>query len=974
MSTVDTLALVDTIAPSEFEEPIDQFLDRHLREMPVMRSSDVTEQRARAVAAKLSLPHMGFVLSRARLATLMEPVRGGGVVCMVAGPGYGKTAFIVDLLSSIPGRAVYFSVDEGDSDPVRFLTYLMAGLGMEACGQPEMGSLDWSSPGQPDAAVLDLTAGIVDFISRQAGQSTLIAIDDFHLADSSPQVVIALELIVRGLPPGWTVLVSSRRPVPLRLDGVSLGGRFVQLHARELRLSPGEVAAWASRNWDVQLPPSDARALWRLTQGWPAALVLLGQRLLSGHSNVTRKDIVAVIARGRDLRAYLEQGILSGLDELGARTMLTAGLLPRVMFPRDEAFFSGPVGQAELVLDEFVSRGYLVTRAGRRSYTVHPLVQGFAEREAWQTNETIGLIDRAVAHLEHIGEHHRAVSLYLRAGRFQDAARILRSLILSSSTTAAGSTRDEWLALIPDEIPTDDGVDPWLIVAKARILQAHAGHAQASALYKRAAQLLAARDDKEGLLPVLVSSAFCLSNQGLWEESLAVMKRCRSLARSPRERVEVLVVEGGILVSLCRWDEAVENWEKALALAPTDARETLTRRIHLHRARLFHALGHYRLARLWAERAIENGNCPETFGRAVALSAAGVLASLTGDYDRAARLSTEGQRLVRSRGYALLESSFLLCQAMVALGEWDYRSAVMKIREAQTQAAKAGDTDDSFWAENMLGDLCRCNGNAQRALEHHRAAIDTVDKNRLSFSERMSAAMATGMDLVVLGREAEAQASLEETVRVSRRSGLKSLLAPALFYLGWLHARAGREHEAARSLTEAVRIAEEHDHIHFFCQEAKVATPILALCDRFGAGSFVRERIVIRLPDRLRLYFLALAEGNTYPTDMPLGPPRRLEGIGRIPSRGEGDQPESPATVGMESLTEREREILKMIALGMPNKVIGAKLFISEKTVKTHANHIFRKLSVSSRLQATLAFQNHQRTGATGSVVPRGRR
>ncbi len=671
---------------------------------------------------------------------------------------------------------------------------------------------------------------------------------------------------------------------------------------------------------------------------------------------------------------YLEQGILSGLDESGAQTMLTAGLLPRVIFPRDEAFFSGPAGQAELVLGDFVSRGYLVTRTGRRGYTVHPLVQGFAEREAWRTNEATGLIDRAVAHLEHIGEHHRAVSLHLRAAHFQDAARILRSLILSSPCTAAGSTRDEWLTLIPDDASTHDTVDPWLIVAKARILQAHAGHAQASALYKRAAQLLAARDDKEGLLPVLVSSAFCLSNQGLWEESLAVMKRCRSLARSPRERVEVLVVEGGILVSLCRWDEAVENWEKALALAPEGMKETLTRRVHLHRARLFHALGHYRLARLWAERAIENGDCPGTFGRAVALSCGGVLAGLTGDYERASRLAAEGQRLVCTRGYALLESSFLLCQATVALGEWNYRIAVAKIREAQTQAAKAGDADDSFWAENMLGDLCRCNGNAQRALEHHRAAIDTVDKNRLSFSERMSAAMAMGMDLVVLGREAEAQTSLEETVRVSRRSGLKSLLAPALFYLGWLHARAGREREAARSLTEAVRIAEEHDHIHFFCQEARVATPILALCDRFGAGSFVRDTIVSRLPARLRLYFLALAEGKTYPTDVPLGPPRRLDGPGRAPNGAGGDQPELSVAVGIESLTEREREILKMIALGMPNKVIGAKLFISEKTVKTHANHIFRKLSVSSRLQATLVFQSHQRIGAAGSVAPRRRR
>jgi ATP/maltotriose-dependent transcriptional regulator MalT len=142
---------------------------------------------------------------------------------------------------------------------------------------------------------------------------------------------------------------------------------------------------------------------------------------------VTRKDIAAVIARGRDLRAYLEEGILSGLDEFSSLTMLTAGLLPRVVFPRDEAFFSGPSGQAELVLEDFVSRGYLVARAGRRSYTVHPLVQAFAQRDASQNSEATKLMDRAAAHLEGVGELHRAVSIHLRAGHWQDAGRGLHS-------------------------------------------------------------------------------------------------------------------------------------------------------------------------------------------------------------------------------------------------------------------------------------------------------------------------------------------------------------------------------------------------------------------------------------------------------------------------------------------------------------------------------------------------------------------
>lgn len=59
--------------------------------------------------------------------------------------------------------------------------------------------------------------------------------------------------------------------------------------------------------------------------------------------------------------------------------------------------------------------------------------------------------------------------------------------------------------------------------------------------------------------------------------------------------------------------------------------------------------------------------------------------------------------------------------------------------------------------------------------------------------------------------------------------------------------------------------------------------------------------------------------------------------------------PESP-----ESLTERETEVLKLVARGQANKQIARELFIGEKTVKTHISHILTKLGVRSRTQAAL--------------------
>ena len=844
----------------------------------------------------------------------------------------------------------------------------MTGLGMEVPELQSTLSLGWSERGEGNELVLDMTARLLDFMSTREGKSALVALDDLHLVDTSAEVVRVLELITRGLPPGWTFLLSSRRQMPFALDSVDLGGRLVQLQSRELRLTPQEVRAWAGQNWSIQLQPSDARALWRLTEGWPAALALLGQHLLSREGNVSRKDIIGVITRGRELGTYLERHILSGLEPVAAQIMMSAALLNRVTFPRDEAFLPGSAGQAEAILKEFVARGFLVTRAGRQSYSIHPLVRAFALRQAWQSREGVNLIQRAADHLDCVGEHHQAASLYLRAGRFKDAARPIRSLVLSSLNATVNFARDDWLDLIPSN-GQGDGPDPWLLVAKARILQHQAEYKAAAGLYERAARLLSASGDKEGLLPVLMGSAFCLYNQGCWEESLAVMSRCRSLASSQREKVEVLVAEGNVLVSLCRWDEAVEDWEKALALAPTAGRQSLTQRIHFHRARLFYSLGHYYLAKQWLEKAMAGRAGPRNPSYAMALNGATILAYLTGDYALAGRYADECIDLVHTRGYAWVQVSSGLNQAAVAMGGWDYRSAVKKIRDAQTLAAETGDAEACFWAEDMLGDVCRRNKNAKRALEHHQVALEIVEKSRLAAFEKVRALTAVGMDLTVLGRDEDARASLEETVRLSRRWGLMSSLSPSLFYLGWLYAREGREHEAARSLAEAMRVAGEHGHIHFFSQEARVALPILALCDRFETGSFARESIVPQLPERLQTYFRDLTGGRIYPTDVPLGPPRRsLTGEPSIASNGADRRQGAVALAGIETLTDREREILKLIALGMPNKLIGNKLFITEKTVKTHAYHIYRKLGVASRVQATLAFQSYQRKRRAGGA------
>ena len=72
----------------------------------------------------------------------------------------------------------------------------------------------------------------------------------------------------------------------------------------------------------------------------------------------------------------------------------------------------------------------------------------------------------------------------------------------------------------------------------------------------------------------------------------------------------------------------------------------------------------------------------------------------------------------------------------------------------------------------------------------------------------------------------------------------------------------------------------------------------------------------------------------------------------------------------LKQLTEREREILDLLAQGMSNKAIARKLDISYDTVKLHVRHILSKLNLTSRVEAAV-FAVEQRFAPEGQTPPR---
>ena len=116
-----------------------------------------------------------------------------------------------------------------------------------------------------------------------------------------------------------------------------------------------------------------------------------------------------------------------------------------------------------------------------------------------------------------------------------------------------------------------------------------------------------------------------------------------------------------------------------------------------------------------------------------------------------------------------------------------------------------------------------------------------------------------------------------------------------------------------------------------------------------GAAGFLLKESAA---DELEYAIRAAAAGNAY-----LSPKITRQVLDRLPpapTRPTEDQ------VKVDTLSEREREVLIRLAQGLSNAEIGKQLFVSEGTVKTHVYHVFAKLGVENRVQAAMLAQ---RTG-----------
>ena len=191
------------------------------------------------LATKLYIPPLRpYVVSRPRLLKRLNEGMYRKLILISAPAGFGKTTLISAWLVDCKRPTAWLSLDRGDHDPARFLTYLVAALQTIAptLGKGVLGVLHSPQPPSTEALLMamlnDLTTISAPFV---------FVLDDYHVLEA-PAVDQALTYLVEHLPPQMHLVIATREDPQLPLARLRARGHLTELRAADLRFTAAEAA------------------------------------------------------------------------------------------------------------------------------------------------------------------------------------------------------------------------------------------------------------------------------------------------------------------------------------------------------------------------------------------------------------------------------------------------------------------------------------------------------------------------------------------------------------------------------------------------------------------------------------------------------------------------------------------------------------------------------------------------------------
>jgi len=820
--------------------------------------------------------------------------------------GFGKTTLLVEWIRRNKPQVstAWYSLDEGDNDPVRFWDYFIAALQtlQPGCGEKILPLLHSS---QPPSTELILNT-LINELSSIAGDFVVV-LDDYHLIESQ-QIHDGITYLLEHMPVQMHLAIATRADPPLPLARFRGRGALLEIRTDDLRFTLDDTTSLLQELKTPEISALDVAALNERTEGWAVGLKMAALSM-RGQKDIPR-FITAFSGSQRYVIDYLMEEVLNKQLEDVQEFLLKTSVLERLTAPLCDTVTGRKDSQDILLKLEHDNLFIVPIEESRQWYRYEHLFTDLLRHQcesAYGTERVFDLHKQASQWYEDNNLPDEAIHHALAARDWESAMRLIYAHGEYRRKRGEFNTLLGWFEAIPQEV----------LCKNYRLYSLYAA---------------------------------VLSSIGQFDTAEAALKYLESTARDDN------VLQGEVAFSLASFHRRrgdikrfIELSEKALSLLPPDNVAMRSRAtFNIGYSRLFY--GPFQEAKKWLTEAYELAQqAGDTWVASGALSYIGSIAVYEGKLHQAVETYKRAIEIAGQTPPAGPVQNFL-CQALYELN--DLEAAAENARLAFQWGEFGGQMEAAmsscfFQAQIRLarGDVAGAAASMDkmdRASRHptvtpnwvaRHAACRVLYAIRLDNLEEASrwGRQLPGLDgllnndqhvparlLIAQGEKEAAARLLRELYDSFTRFGVLILALRVRVYQALA---APTPEEALTFLSEALIKGETMGCIRIFVDEGKLLKPLLEKALSKGITPVYTKKLLSIIEAEERQNLKVKRSGST---------------------------PSSTQSV----ISERELEVLRLMAEGLSNQQIADRLFISLSTAKNHVHNILEKLNVQGRTQA----------------------
>jgi LuxR family transcriptional regulator, maltose regulon positive regulatory protein len=902
---------------------------------------------------------------------------GRKLTIISASAGFGKTTLVSEWVACCGRPVAWLSLDEGDNDPTRFLTYLVAALQTIAQRSPRRGSkvegvvtklgegvLGALQSPQPPPIESILTALINEITIipdnpstrpfGQSGQRFIFVLDDYHIIDSKP-VDNALAFLLEHLPPQMHLVITTREDPPLPLARLRARNQLTELRADDLRFTPLESAEFLNQMMGLNLSAEDIAALEARTEGWItglqlAALALQGSHSIQRHPDTSR-FIQSFSGSHRFVLDYLVEEVLQRQPEHIRSFLLQTAILERLSGPLCDAV-TGQAGSSGIL--ETLERGnlFIVPLDDQRQwYRYHHLFAEVLLAHALeeQPGQIPHLHKRAGAWYEQNNLPAEAIRHALTARDFERAAGLIEKMYPAMDASFQYAAWLGWARKLPDEVVR---ARPVLSVDYARALS-DSGEFDASMSWLQEAEqrlegsaegMVVADEAQFRTLPAMIALARSYHTQVQGDIEGTVKYAELALELSPEEdhylHVHAMAV---VTLGMAYWSRGdLDGAQRALSVWINYCQKVGNIIFALatggYLAEIIAAQGRLREAERTYKQSIQLASTHDQVRHVTAnlYLGLGLLYHEQGDQQSAAQHLRKSGELGEQ---ALIDWPYRwrLAQARLKEAEGDLETAFYLLDEARGLYVRST-VPDFHPLDALKATVYLRQGRLSEALAWacERGLSVDDDLSYLGEFEHITLArvlIAQYKNDPAAGSVHEAIALLERLLQAAEAGGRMGSVIEILVVQALALQAQGNVSQALASLERALALAEPEGYVRIFVDEGE---PMRSLIEKQSRN---RDHPLSGYVDKLLAAFT-----------QPVAAPKSATPALHQAQRGASVIHQKSDMI--EPLSERELEVLKLLRSELSGPEIAQQLIVSLHTLRTHTNNIYNKLGVNNRRAA----------------------